>query len=573
HHSDTCSYWLTVVSDSLNQDTTLHYTPEIVCHSDTTIRISVLLAGYTPEKATSSDGIVENLFRQDEVLSLQAGEQMELRFVAHDTIDGSHHSDTCSYWLTVVPDSLNQDTMLHYTPEIVCHSDTTIRISVLLAGYTPERATSSDGKVESLFRQDEVLSLREGGQMELRFVAHDTIDGTHHSDTCSYWLTVVADDVEKNPLPFDTTLYYKPTIMCGHDTTITLSSLSTNFILAMPSSLDGVVYPLFRWEDLYALRAGERMELKFVAKDTFLSNLYNDTCSYWLSVVDDSCQIQENLLLCQSDTIVYLSHDQCELIYSAVYPISTNPNWKVILKEGLDGAMMRHEEFQRYTFVAKENGRAVASCSYRVEVRDTITSYFVECPDDLSFMASSDTAQLNIILDLPRLDKTCRKDTILMTLSDDEKGELFSDTISVKSNPDWLPISLTPGDYSVYWQLLHNGDVVDDCESSVKIGVRTISGIFVKDVQIHNYLLSPNGDGKNEFFVIEEIGNFPRNELVVFNQWGSIVYQKKNYDNSWSGRSNSNRTLQTGLLPMGTYFYVLLSEGKKVYSGYIELLY
>ena len=256
-----------------------------------------------------------------------------------------------------------------------------------------------------------------------------------------------------------------------------------------------------------------------------------------------------------------------------MYPTCSNPNWKVILKEGLDGAMMRHGESQWYSFVAKENGKAVASCSYRVEVKDTITSYFVECSENLSFMASSDTATLNIILDLPVLDKTCRKDTLLMTLSNEERGDVRIDTISIKSDPDWLPLPLNPGAYSVYWQLLHGGRVVDECESSIEIGVRAIAGIFVKDVRIHNYLLSPNGDGKNDFLVIDEISEFPRNELVVSNQWGSVVFQKKNYDNSWSGRSNSNRMLQKGLLPIGTYFYVLLADGKKAYSGYIELLY
>ncbi|MBO4805659.1 MAG: hypothetical protein J5554_06430, partial [Paludibacteraceae bacterium] len=147
YHSDTCSYWI-FAKDSITA-------PSIICPSDTIIPISLLASGYMPMEAISPEGKVESLFRQDEVLSLQEGERKELRFVAHDTIDGTHHSDTCSYWLTVMADTIE-----YYTPEINCLSDTTIRISVLLAGYTPEKATSSDGKVESLFRQDEVLSLQ-----------------------------------------------------------------------------------------------------------------------------------------------------------------------------------------------------------------------------------------------------------------------------------------------------------------------------------------------------------------------------------------------------------------------------
>ena len=159
-----------------------------------------------------------------------------------------------------------------------------------------------------------------------------------------------------------------------------------------------------------------------------------------------------------------------------------------------------------------------------------------------------------------------------MILSENGQNVLLSDTFSTKSDK-WAPLALKSGEYSVLWQLIHRGRIADVCESSLKIGVRVTAGIRIEEPRIYNYLLTPNGDGKNDFFVIEDLGDFPRNELFVYNQWGSLVYKKSNYDNSWDGKSNSSRTIQRGLLPMGTYFYVLLSDGKKVHSGYVELFY
>jgi gliding motility-associated-like protein len=77
--------------------------------------------------------------------------------------------------------------------------------------------------------------------------------------------------------------------------------------------------------------------------------------------------------------------------------------------------------------------------------------------------------------------------------------------------------------------------------------------------------LSPNGDGVNDFFTIDGIGEFPNNELSIFNRWGNEVYNKQGYLNDWDG------TWRGKLLPDGTYFYVLsLGDGRE-YSGYVQI--
>jgi gliding motility-associated-like protein len=64
---------------------------------------------------------------------------------------------------------------------------------------------------------------------------------------------------------------------------------------------------------------------------------------------------------------------------------------------------------------------------------------------------------------------------------------------------------------------------------------------------------TPNGDGFNDFFVVNGLGAFPSSSMAIFNRWGNEIYSVSSYLNDWNG----------GDLPDGTYFYVLkLSNGE-----------
>ncbi len=76
---------------------------------------------------------------------------------------------------------------------------------------------------------------------------------------------------------------------------------------------------------------------------------------------------------------------------------------------------------------------------------------------------------------------------------------------------------------------------------------------------------SPNGDGVNDVFKIVCITRYPNNVLKVYNRWGNIVFEQRNYNNSWDGTSNGRATITSDKkLPEGTYYYVLdLGDGSK----------
>jgi len=78
-------------------------------------------------------------------------------------------------------------------------------------------------------------------------------------------------------------------------------------------------------------------------------------------------------------------------------------------------------------------------------------------------------------------------------------------------------------------------------------------------------VITANGDGKNDYFVVRGIDQYPGSSLDVFNRWGAQVYRSSNYTNNWGGAG----------LTAGIYYYVLkinMSRAVKVYKGYIELI-
>ncbi|MDQ8003742.1 MAG: Ig-like domain-containing protein [Pedobacter sp.] len=80
---------------------------------------------------------------------------------------------------------------------------------------------------------------------------------------------------------------------------------------------------------------------------------------------------------------------------------------------------------------------------------------------------------------------------------------------------------------------------------------------------------SPNGDGANDKFVIENNG-YKRLSLEVFNRWGNRVYISNNYQNDWDGRSNTGLRIGEDL-PEGTYFYIVILDGNEKHVGHLTL--
>jgi gliding motility-associated-like protein len=79
-------------------------------------------------------------------------------------------------------------------------------------------------------------------------------------------------------------------------------------------------------------------------------------------------------------------------------------------------------------------------------------------------------------------------------------------------------------------------------------------------------ILTPNGDGKNDKWVIKNIDSYPNNEVKIYDRSGRLVYTRRNYSNEWDATMNGSP------LAEGTYYYILTIEGGKTAKGYITII-
>ena len=89
--------------------------------------------------------------------------------------------------------------------------------------------------------------------------------------------------------------------------------------------------------------------------------------------------------------------------------------------------------------------------------------------------------------------------------------------------------------------------------------------IVVGDLVIPS-LITPDMDGKNDYFILRGLNSLGRTELVIFDRRGAKVYWHKNYDNTWNGVDYKGNPL-----PDDTYFYILKSESGKSLSGFVVI--
>jgi gliding motility-associated-like protein len=80
-------------------------------------------------------------------------------------------------------------------------------------------------------------------------------------------------------------------------------------------------------------------------------------------------------------------------------------------------------------------------------------------------------------------------------------------------------------------------------------------------------IITPNEDGKNDYFVVRGIQPDVKNHLVIFDRVGEVKFSALNYENNWNGMSSSGEKL----LP-GTYYYLFTNDDEFI-RGFVEIRY
>jgi gliding motility-associated-like protein len=82
-------------------------------------------------------------------------------------------------------------------------------------------------------------------------------------------------------------------------------------------------------------------------------------------------------------------------------------------------------------------------------------------------------------------------------------------------------------------------------------------------------VITPNGDGKNDTWVIDGINKYPKHEVFIYNRWGQLIYSTRDYNNTWTGTNTRGDEV-----PSAAYFYViqLNNDKQEVWTGSVTIV-
>ncbi|MGB0431935.1 MAG: gliding motility-associated C-terminal domain-containing protein, partial [Bacteroidia bacterium] len=81
-------------------------------------------------------------------------------------------------------------------------------------------------------------------------------------------------------------------------------------------------------------------------------------------------------------------------------------------------------------------------------------------------------------------------------------------------------------------------------------------------------IITPDGNGKNDYWVVEKAQYYNDVEVIVFDRWGRVVFTSTAYDNLWGGTVGVGGTP----LPDGVYYYIIkVPVERSEYKGSITI--
>ena len=244
----------------------------------------------------------------------------------------------------------------------------------------------------------------------------------------------------------------------------------------------------------------------------------------------------------------------------------------------------------------------VASCTFAVVVTSDIIGSYVNAHDNFSDQANIDTSQtmatLEVLEDTSDVDIAITKTvtpelvglgepvtfTVTMTNEGTTTGTGISVTDILPNGYTLIEVTSSEGTFDStngLWsvEVLESGSAATltmHCIVNASVNLlntASLTGVNEIDrddtnnedsafVELNNCLtvpqgISPNTDGFNDALVIPCIEDYPNSLLKIYNRYGTLIYEMANYDNSWTGIPNKGLLKGDGIVPVGTYFYVL----------------
>ena len=117
------------------------------------------------------------------------------------------------------------------------------------------------------------------------------------------------------------------------------------------------------------------------------------------------------------------------------------------------------------------------------------------------------------------------------------------------ANPVATPIGTTI--YTV------QGTDVNGCPGSATVEVSVKGDLIVNKLGPAKFISPDNGDAINNFWMVENILNYPQCSITIYDDKGIKVYDAKPYNNDWDG------TFKGRQLPDGVYYFIIRCDGEE----------
>ncbi len=100
-----------------------------------------------------------------------------------------------------------------------------------------------------------------------------------------------------------------------------------------------------------------------------------------------------------------------------------------------------------------------------------------------------------------------------------------------------------------------------NCSASDTLTVKVLKTVTIPNA------FSPNGDGINDTWNLENLKDYPGASVEVYNRYGQVIYYSIGYSKPWDGTSKDKP------LPVGTYYYIItLKNGFEAKAGWVLLI-
>ncbi|PWH85157.1 HYR domain-containing protein [Brumimicrobium oceani] len=504
----TCDQIVTVVDNE---------NPTISCPSDITINTDAGLCTSTSSigTATGTDNCATPTITNNAPASFPIGNTT----VTWTSTDAAGNFVTCDQIVTVVDNE---------NPTITCPANITINTDAGLCTSTSPigTATGTDNCATPTITNNAPASFPIGNTT----VTWTSTDASGNFVTCDQIVTVVDNE--------------NPTISCPSDITI-----NTDAGLCTSTSSIGTATGT---DNCAAPTITNNAPASFPIGNTTVTWTSTDgvgnfvTCTQVVTVVDN----EDPTISCPGNIIAY-ADDNCDFIladYTALATSSDNcTSLPIITQSPIAGSVLNGAGIHVITLTATDDYGNTSDCTFEVNLIDTI-SPIVNCLSN----------QTEI------LDEFCQfimPDYSLMTdLSDNCSDEIyvtqFPEAGTVYDGVQNLPITLTFEDIS--------GNITT-CNFEIEVITDGINPGCLEDIFITT-LLTPNGDGRNDTWIVRELDFIKDCTVQIFNRWGQKVYETVNYQNDWGGEYKGEQ------LPDGAYVYVIICNDEIKYSGPLTIM-